>query len=146
MQLAWFDRRHLQLLLEMQANERDSLNIGLYMLDKNLTGTLTCHSQALGKKLSRVERERGVALLSPLSLTPLPPLVSSGPDLFTANEMPTLPVKLFQLLDVRHKNEINASDMQQVRCSWLRLTLAELSAGDCEAHGRITNHFSHCVV
>ena len=28
--------------------------------------------------------------------------------------MPTLPVKLFQLLDVRHKNEINASDMQQV--------------------------------
>jgi hypothetical protein len=31
--------------------------------------------------------------------------------------MPTLPVKLFQLLDVRHKNEINASDMQQVRRS-----------------------------
>lgn len=44
MQLHFFDRRHLQLLLEMQANERDSLNCGLYMLDKNLTGTLTCQS------------------------------------------------------------------------------------------------------
>jgi len=44
MQLHCFDRRHLQLLLEMQSNERDSLNIGLYMLDRNLTGTLTCQT------------------------------------------------------------------------------------------------------
>jgi hypothetical protein len=58
MQMHWFERRHLQLLLEMQANERDSLNIGLYMLDKNLTGTLTCHSQPLEQKHSRDERER----------------------------------------------------------------------------------------
>ena len=61
MQMHWFERRHLQLLLEMQANERDSLNIGLYMLDKNLTGTLTCHSQPLEQKHSRDERERSRA-------------------------------------------------------------------------------------
>jgi len=42
-------------------------------------------------------------------------LLCSFPSCFAANEMPTLPVKLFQLLDVRKKNEINASDMQQVR-------------------------------
>lgn len=110
MQEKWFDRRHLQLLLEMQANERDSLNIGLYMLDKNLTGTLTCHSQALEQKHSRDERSR--AGQPSVAHTLL--LISFALDFITANEMPTLPVKLFQLLDVRHKNEINASDMQQV--------------------------------
>jgi hypothetical protein len=30
----------------------------------------------------------------------------------SADEVPTLPVKLFNLLDVRHKNEVTTSDLQ----------------------------------
>jgi hypothetical protein len=42
MLLHWFDRRHVQLLLESQANERESLNVGQWKAQAQRRGRLFC--------------------------------------------------------------------------------------------------------
>lgn len=102
MLLQWFARRQLQLTLEQQANERDSLSIGAHMLDTDLTGTLT------------------------------------------ANEVPNLPARIFTLLDVRKKREINTGDIQQcvsnltTRLDQMETRLQEIDAENRRLQANLT--------
>lgn len=46
MYMSWLNQRHVQLLIERQANERDALSIGMHFLDASLSGYLEVRHQA----------------------------------------------------------------------------------------------------